>query len=289
MTQENTHIFLATLGQRPEAITITLDMLLQRYPIQHIGIIHTDPLGSGIVESLRALEKVIASDYPQIELHRHTLLRSLNQPLLDIVDQTTAEEYRRGVTNILRQYQDKDYTMHFLVSGGRKAMSIYAVLAAAIVFGPYDTVWTILSPTEVISEIGMFHLTDKWKNKAQLVELPLPTRVRGRATSDAILVDTSDMFIYRDKIRAELLQEFSAEEKHLVLHLETHPYVELVKVAEMLQKEERTIQNQLRNIYAKMFRFLNLHYPDLGYNDETTNKKQVLMDILHRREVKPSN
>ena len=52
-------VFLALLGQRPQAITIALDVLLPRYNYQRIGILHTDPQASMIDMAYQQLHEVL--------------------------------------------------------------------------------------------------------------------------------------------------------------------------------------------------------------------------------------
>lgn len=41
-------VFLATLGQCPEAITLALDRLHERYQYADVILLHTDPQASGM-------------------------------------------------------------------------------------------------------------------------------------------------------------------------------------------------------------------------------------------------
>ncbi len=50
-------------------------------------------------------------------------------------------------------------------------MTIYATLAAALIFGPRDRVWTVLSPPNLIRE-GLFHLPPGTRDQVILVDLP---------------------------------------------------------------------------------------------------------------------
>src|SRR5579875_1366103 len=108
-------ILLATLGQRPEAITVALDMLRATYPYDLLGIIHTDPLHSGIATALRQLETVLAQDYPELAVRRHCVTYPNNLPLLDILDGRSAEAYYHSVVEILRHYRGLGAMLHLLV------------------------------------------------------------------------------------------------------------------------------------------------------------------------------
>ncbi len=57
------HVLLATLGQRPETITIALDLLPDRYPIETVVVVHTEPNVSGIHAAIKTLQGVMTSNY----------------------------------------------------------------------------------------------------------------------------------------------------------------------------------------------------------------------------------
>lgn len=121
-------IFLATLGQAPEAITFALDKLIgQGYSYEKISILHTDAQASAIRDSYERLMPVLARDYAAPAI-------SYPLCLIDIVDETSARAYFTALGQVLRAYKQEGHILHLLVSGGRKAMSIYAMIAASILF-----------------------------------------------------------------------------------------------------------------------------------------------------------
>ncbi|MGB1289188.1 MAG: hypothetical protein ACPG7F_21820, partial [Aggregatilineales bacterium] len=66
-------VFLATLGQRPEAITMALDVLLPRYHYSQIGILHTDPHNAMIADAYKTLMTVLHEDYSDCDISSHEL------------------------------------------------------------------------------------------------------------------------------------------------------------------------------------------------------------------------
>ena len=163
------HIFIATLGQRPEAITMAFDLLNPQYQYKRVVILHTEPEQSGIREALIALRQVFEEDYEGLPISWHQIYRANGEGLLDVRDEVTAEDYYNGVFNILHEYKIQDNWVHLLVSGGRKAMSIYATLAASFVFTKWDRVWTILSHPNIVSQRGVFHIPEGWESQVNLV------------------------------------------------------------------------------------------------------------------------
>jgi len=160
-------VFLATLGQRPEVITMALDALLPRYHYDEIVILHTDAERSGIAEAYAALMRVLKTDYSGLKSRGETLSYAGGQPLTDISDQHSAEAYYQALLEIIRQYRVQYILIHLLVAGGRKAMSIYAALAAGLLFGEHDRLWTIHTPPELM-QAGLFHAPTGMQDRVQM-------------------------------------------------------------------------------------------------------------------------
>src|SRR5258708_16311666 len=125
------HIYVATLGQRPEAITIAFDELHRRYTFEDIAILHTEPNLSGIADGLRALDQELQASYPYIRRRYCEILQADGSGLIDIENDATARDYYWGILKVLLAYKQQRATIHLMVAGGRKAMSIYAAIGCA--------------------------------------------------------------------------------------------------------------------------------------------------------------
>jgi len=263
-------IFLATLGQRPEAITMALDVLHPRYHYAEIGILHTHSTQSGIAEAYQQLMPRLASDYGQVTVQSYELQDSTGYGLKDITNQHSAELYHRGVLEILRQYRLRYVPVHLLVAGGRKAMSIYATLAASLLFGEHDRVWTILSDESVMMA-GLFHTPVGQADAVQVVELPLLlSRLLPGMMTDL------DALLKRQSPREQFLKALAKEEMRLGEVLKQHPYASNEELGNILGKSDRTIENQLRAMYQKLPIYFDLELED-------KRKRQALLDVLAGR------
>lgn len=263
-------IFLATLGQRPEAITMALDVLKERYSYDSIGILHTEPDHSGISAALYKIKQVLDRDYSEFNRRYHEIQFENGDPLFDIVNQYTAEAYYRGVLTILRDYMVDGYHVHLLVAGGRKAMSIYATLAASLIFKHDDFVWTVLSSAKVLDS-RQFHAPPGFASGVQLVQLPiLPSRFLPETLAE---MDIDQILNSHDDPRENLLHELSEEEMRLVVLLNEHPRVTRKRLASLLGKSVKTVDHQFRSIYRRMDKYYAVHH---------THKKQILLDILKK-------
>jgi CRISPR-associated Csx14 family protein len=266
--------FLATLGQRPEAITMALDALLPRYNIDEVVILHTDAERSGIADAYTALMRVLKRDYSGLKVRGAVLCYVDGQPLTDISNQHAAEAYYHALLEILRQYRVQYIPVHLLIAGGRKAMSIYAALAAGLLFGEHDRLWTIHTPAELM-QAGLFHAPAGMRDRVQMIQLPIsPSRLLpGLLAGEDIqhLLERS-----RTSPRQMFLQALTQEESHLTETLRQHTYAGNDELGNILGKSPKTIENQLRTIYSKLFTYFDL-------NIEDKRKRQALLDVLTGR------
>lgn len=263
-------VYLATLGQRPEAITVAFDVLSEQYRFAEIGILHTEPQVSGITEAYHDLRAILDRDYPHLSARWHTLVRGDGSPIVDIESQAAANHYYEAVLDILAEYKRQGYTLHLMVAGGRKAMSIYATLAAATLFGSQDRVWTVLSPQYMLDQPGQFHVPVGAKHHVQLVQLPLmPARLLGTNVPQ----DTGSYLRRRQDLRADFFSKLSQAEQEIAEAFTQHPYHTNEELAEVLSKSKRTVDNQFASIYRKLPVFLD-------YVEQGSDKRALLRDLL---------
>jgi CRISPR-associated protein (TIGR02584 family) len=261
-------VYLATLGQRPEAVTVAFDLLHADYRYDALVVLHTDPDRSGITEALRDLHAVCERDYPRGLVHFHTLTGADGTPIIDITDQSSAEAYHHAVLRVLYAWRQAGYALHLMVAGGRKAMSIYATLAASLLFEPpHDRVWTVLSPESMLAQPGQFHIPPGKRGQVQLVELPLrPARFAPGTSLEALLA--------RPQSRASaFLDKLTPAEREVAEQLRRHPYASNQELGEIMSKSDRTIERQLGSIYDKLIGFL-----DRG--ESISEKRMALLDVL---------
>lgn len=261
-------IYIATLGQRPEAITVAFDRLHEQYRYAALAILHTEPTVSGIADALADLKAVLMCDYADIPVSFHELTYADGTPLLDISDQASAEAYHRAVLQQLYAYRRAGWQQHLMVAGGRKAMSIYAMLAASALFEPpHDRVWTVLSPEKMLTTSGQFHIPAGLRQSVQLVDLPLrPARVAPGTAIETLLRPPPDR-------AAAFLAKLTPAERKLTDALRDNPYASNEALAAILQKSIKTIETQFRSIYNKLVGFLE-------FGEALSDKRQALLDIL---------
>lgn len=264
------HVFFATLGQRPEVITVALDMLMPRYQYAQVVILHTHPKKSGIAQALADLTTIMKREHPADFVRYFELGSDDGKPILDITDEASAHEYMMSVYRALAGYRNWPTKLHLLVAGGRKAMTIFATLAATYVFDEYDRVWTVLSP-ESLLQPGMYHAPGDLRDQVQLVELPI---VLARNAPGVVGHPPSSR---RKGRREDFLLRLTPEERTLAELFRDFPYASDEDFAAILFKSDRTIQTQLRSIYRK----LNMYFDN---SDRVSDKRRLLADLMKPEE-----
>lgn len=258
-------VFLATLGQRPEVITIALDNLLQKHNFIEVGVIHTHPELSPIAQSFESIMSTLINDYSNITVTSHEVTMDDGKPLLDISDKESVESFYRGILQIFADYKARGLNLHLLISGGRKIMSIYATLAASVIFNQHDRVWTIIN---WLAEPGIFHLEFPNTNQFELVALPITVSTISQSEAN-----TTQAKKLSDKDpQKQFLQSLTVQEKLVAQTLKDMPYSRNGEIAKKLKKSERTIENQLRVIYEKLDMYLDI---------DPRKRRQVLLDIMN--------
>ncbi len=263
-------VFFATLGQRPEAITVALDKLLPQHQYEVIGIIHTDPNHSGISDALNRLRLVLKHDYPNLLIDYFEVRDIDGNGLVDIETTANAQTYYRYLIETFIPYREQRIPIHLLVAGGRKSMSIYATLAASLLFGIHDLVMTVLSPPSVIEKQN-FHVPTQIAASIQIIELPIQrSRLLPTVLADK---DVESLLNYRVDPRRDFLNALTVKETGLVELLRQHPYDSNIALAKRLNKSPKTIEFQFSSIYKKLQSSFDL---DLS----SAQKRQALLDVL---------
>jgi CRISPR-associated protein Csx14 len=264
-------LYIATLGERAQAITVALDRLREHIPYARVAILHTART-SRIADARERLEAVLAADYPGLPVFWHEITFDDGSPLQDIDNQRSAEAYHRAVLQTLHDYKRDGFTLHLMVAGGRKAMSIYAMLAAMLIFEQgRDRVFTVLSSDELLKKAD-WHIPSGMREQVQVVDMPLLTA----RLAPSAQVNPQEILERRLHPRDDFLNhKLTPRERELADMLLSHPDVNNRTLADLLHKDIKTVETQLSSIYDKM-----KIYFDNG--ERIGNKRLALIQLLTR-------
>ena len=264
-------LLIATLGQRPAAVTMAVDWLTTQYTYDAVRILHTDPMSSGIRDSLARLKDEVDrhEPYRSLAFEYITLARRDGSPLQDTDTQTEAEAYFHAVLGQLVRARQAGHDVHVLVSGGRKAMSIYTVVAASFVLSYQDRIWTSIVPAELIRP-DLWHVPITWQHSLRVVALPFRA---SRLTSGQLDDIPTDTLVWGDRPSPvdQLRQSLTPTEKIVVEAILNHPYKSDRDIAAMVHRSHKTIEGHLGRIYRKLEQYFEV---------PPENKRSFLRDVL---------
>jgi len=264
-------VFIATLGNAPQVVTLALDQLIGRYPFVEVCVIHTDdrPEPAREAKGLPTMHETVGrldqeftsrrqietppgeqaweADYP-IEGGRHrltyrrVLIRRQEQqpgqlatyaPVRDVETEENSRAAFRTIYQVVRRYKEQRAMVHLSVAGGRKSMSVFGMATAQLLFGPGDKVWHVVSRDEFMNTQAMHDTRDQ----SRLVPIPF-VRLSAASPVLGMLLSSSDPY---DAIQAQenFLQLIDVQRKEKFLQaLDADERQILVGVAQGLNNAE---------------------------------------------------
>lgn len=200
------HVYIATLGNAPQVVTLALDILLPQYPFVEVCVIHTDDRAteklpkmkfSTMHETVQQLDKEFLNrkpvaappgeqawradykannQYYQFTYRRVLIAREEQEPgqlatavpVKDVETEANSQAAFRTIFRTVQRYKEQRAIIHFNLAGGRKSMSVFAMCAAQILFAPGDKLWHLVSQNEFMNTRGMHDTSDA----SRLVPIP---------------------------------------------------------------------------------------------------------------------
>lgn len=225
-------IFIATLGAEPQVVTLALDTLLARgFPVHRVLVAHTDPT----LEPIRTAVQTLRLAFGRDSIYGNSLLFNLHTltgehgALSDVQTAWQVQAAFHSFYTLLRQHKQAGHRVHFCIAGGRKTLTIAAIMAAQGTLTREDHVWHLLSEQALLNSRSLHAPAGK---EAAIIQLPL-------------LREPDD----REHAR-RLMDKLSRAER-TVLSLLLEGGQSNAAIAAHLHKSPRTIANQLTSIYQK--------------------------------------
>ena len=202
---------LATIGGKPQVVTFTLDLLLQRHiPITEVHVVHPATTDNPRQErSIQLLKNEFRgnrySNGQTIHFYNHVLQHD-GLPLQEITDEESADAVLNTMHHLILDLKERHCIVHFSISGGRRLMPLLSLSAAILSFEHEDRMWHIYTPPSVIAraqEGALLHATPE--DDIRLIPVPL-ARLSAEVRSQLAAVVHSpeaDPPSARDIIRAQ--------------------------------------------------------------------------------------
>lgn len=280
-------VMIATLGTEPQVVTLALTELArgdnpsavrQHNSITEVIVVHTAGQDPDIQAAIETLDDAFATDQRlSTYQYRRVLLRSTDGPLTDVASRDDVMVVSQTLNRLVRDYKEQGYTIHLNIAGGRKPMAVYGMLAAQLWFEEADHVWYLISTGSLLDERRLF---PEPGDEFALVPIPVP------AWSETSPILT-DLFHYDDleeavrQQRRQKRQQAMQRRREFLRHWLTPAERELVEelvrqggtdaeLAQRLNKESKTVSNQLYAVYRKLHEFL-------GFRDDVTVNRYRLI------------
>jgi CRISPR-associated protein (TIGR02584 family) len=271
MVMERPYVYIATLGNAPQVITLALDQLLPQHPFVEICVIHTDDAPDAALprlkfgnmhQTVQRLDKEFRNPIPQeappgqrawlvdyqsgSHYYRFTYRRIRIQkevqepgqlirhvPVKDVETEANAQAAFRTIFRTVQHYKGQRAIIHFNIAGGRKSMSVFAMAAAQVLFTPGDQLWHVVSKDEFQHSQAMHDAAAQ----SRLVPIPFVS-ISTINPVLGMLISSNDPY---DIIRAQenYLQLIDLQRKEKFLRqLDFDEYQILVGVAQGLSNDE---------------------------------------------------
>jgi len=261
-------VLVATLGTEPQVITIALDKLLEdKHSIKKVVVVYTGSLK--VLEALEILEEEFSRGvYAHIAFHKVPVTSLEGRVVEEFISEEDIKALLRTLYTEIRNNRQNDMIVHFLISGGRKVMSVMGMLVAQLLFGTEDCLWYLITKDWLPGSERRLHLSPD--EKAWLVQIPIlrwsETKTFMRMVAE--LHDPQEVEIWYERLsrrsemkrKGEFLKYWLTPAERKVVELVCRGF-DNVSIARTLYKSEQTVANQLQNIYEKLKEWMD--YPDI--------------------------
>lgn len=261
-------VLIATLGTEPQVITIALDELLKKgYSVSKVVAIHTN--NPKVLDALKILDdEFLKGSYNTEFIKVPVKLYSRDEVIEDFLTEESIKALLSTIYKEVRELKQNGFTIHFLISGGRKIMGVIGMLVAQLLFGDEDRLWYLITEGWEPGNERKLHLLSE--EKVWLVQIPV---IRWSEASTlmrtvAEIGDPSEVEAWYKKLtkkaemkrRKEFLDHWLTPAEREVVELVCRGY-DNASISQILHKKEQTIANQLQSIYEKLKEWMD--YPSM--------------------------
>jgi len=266
--EERREVVVATLGSEPQVVTIALDLLRERgHRPEEVVVVHT--VGDVVRPALARLAEEFASGEVA---YRPVPIEGPSGPVADIVTEEDATALLRTLYREVRALKRAGCRVHLSIAGGRKPMAVYGVVVAQLLFDEDDRAWHLLSEGWQPGDERVMHLRPG--ARAWLVPVPVLRWTESAAAIAALMAEEDPWAAIQRQQRltqaqamqrlGEFLRHWLSPAEREVVELLVQEGLSNKEIARRLHKEERTVANQLTQVYVKLREFLGFPETPVG-------------------------
>jgi len=250
---------MAPLGPQPQALTFCLALLArQGVRIHEVAVVHTAADLEPIQGALARLWPALADHQPHIRVRQYPILEN-GRPLTDVVTAHQAQAYLNTFYLALLELKRQGAAIHLSVAGVRKLMTMYALVAAQLLFDEGDRLWHLYTAPEVIQR-GEFW--PRLEDETMLVEVPVlrwsaaaPVLTRLGAIADpwdAVHEQEEQHRRAAIALAAAFVEQRLTRAEREVAALVVTEGLSNAEIGAQLHKTEKTVVHQMSSILRKL-------------------------------------
>lgn len=255
---QNRSLLIATLGSKPQIITLTLDCLHQSgdFP-DSVVVVHTRQARPETNTALQSLRADLELHYPGLLLRGLELSRD-GAPLLDVTQPDEVQAAFQALFGEVRRAKLAESRVHLQIAGGRRTLSVFGMAVAQMLFDDQDRLWHLASQPELEASGRLHASAGEW---ARLIPIPVIAWGRLSPAFDALRrVDNPLLAVEKlselrlreqwDSARIFVLTRLSPAEQ-AVAELLSREGLAQNDIAARLTLSPRTVEQHLRSAYRK--------------------------------------
>ncbi len=249
------YAYIATLGLAPQVVSIGYIKIREKYPndaIKRVYIIHPDSSNSGVFSSIQRVREFLTNFNIPFDFVPIKLVKDISHP-------HEVERAFKIIFKVIKKAKEGGYSIHLNIAGGRKTMSVLAVVAAQLLFDINDRAWHIISTEDIIESGSM----TPEPNDSRISLVPIPIIPWSDVDPVMTIITESENPLVDERLYVELKRRKEKKNfERFVLYKLTKEECRVLreiiltggpvrKIAQKLGKSPRTVDNQIQSIYRK--------------------------------------
>jgi CRISPR-associated protein Csx14 len=251
-------ILIATLGSKPQIITLSVDCLINSNQTpDDVIVIHTTRQRLETTRALQLLQHEFAITYAGISLTPMELSHQ-GKALLDVTSPEEVQLAFQSIYSQVRAAKLEGNQIHFQIAGGRRTLSVFGMAVAQMLFDDQDHLWHLSSHAS-LEDSGSLHAgPDEW---ARLIPIPLVTWGGLSPVFDALREVENPLEAANTLSRLRLKEQWDAARVFAISRLSpaertavqilVRDGLNQAEIAARIGISPRTVEQQLRSAYRK--------------------------------------